>query len=205
MSSIFCFFHGIGVGGAVGDESRRALQHFVDDPQVVGPQRTAGLGDFDDGVDQLGRLDLGGAPTELDLGRHAVLGQIARGQADRLGGDPLALQILHRLDGRVFGHAEHPADRPAADLREDQFGHLMHVGPVLHDPVVAGQPGVEHAVLDVAGHLLGADQQALDLVVVDGRIVAPRAEGDLVAGAAKQFGRRLLQAAGGDSEFEKLS
>ena len=116
----------------------------------------------------------------------------------------LPCRSLTVLIGRILGHAEHPADRPAADLREDQLGHLVHVGPVLHDPVVAGQAGVEHAVFDVAGHLLGADQQALDLVVVDRRIVAPRAERDLVAGAAKQFGRGLLQAAGGNSKFQEI-
>ena len=93
------------------------------------------------------------------------------------------------LDRRILRHAEHPADRPAADLGEDQLGHLVDVGPGLHDPVVAGQSGVEHAVLDIAGHLLGADQQALDLVVVDRGVIAPRAEGDLVAGPAEQFGR----------------
>ena len=67
----------IGVGLLVGDEARRALQQLGDDAQVVGPQRTAGLGHLDDGVGQARRLDLGGAPAELDVGLDAVLGQPA--------------------------------------------------------------------------------------------------------------------------------
>ena len=44
---------------------------------------------------------------------------------------------------------------------------------VLEDPVQAGQATVEHALLDVLGHLLRADQRALDLGVVDaGEVVA---------------------------------
>ena len=97
---------GVGVGFVVGDEPRRALQQFGEDAQVVGPQRAAGLGHFDDGVGQLGRLDFGGAPTELDLGLHAVPGQIAFGQADDLGGDPFAFQVLDGLElGELVRHA----------------------------------------------------------------------------------------------------
>ena len=179
-------------------------QTSFEDPQVVRPQRAAGLRDLDDGVSELGRLDLGGAPTELDLGRDAVLLQVPRRQADRFRGDPLALQVLDALHGRRLRDAEHPADRAAADLREDQLRHLVDVGVVFHDPVVAGQPGVQHAVLDVARHFLGADQEALQLVVVDAGIIAPRVEGDFVARAAKQFTGRLLQAARGDAEFENV-
>ena len=63
-------FHGSAVGLLVGDEARRALQQLGDDAQVVRPQRAAGLGHLDDGVGQPRRLDLGGAPAELDLGRR---------------------------------------------------------------------------------------------------------------------------------------
>ena len=90
-SSIFCFFHGIGVGLLVGDEARRALQQLGDDTQIVGLQRRAGFGDFDDGVGEAWRLDLGGAPAELDVGLDAVLGQPAARQVDDLRGDALAV------------------------------------------------------------------------------------------------------------------
>ena len=77
----------------------------------------------------------------------AVLGQPARRQADDLGGDALALQVLDRLNRRIVGHRQHPAHRPAAHLAEDQLGQLDDLGVVLQDPVVAGQAAVERAVL----------------------------------------------------------
>ena len=132
-----------------------------------------------------------------------MIGEIPRREPDRLGRDSLALEVFHRADGRVLGHAEHPADRAAADLRENQFGHLVDVGIGLHDPVVAGQTAVEHALFDITGHLLRADQQTLDPVVVDRGIVASRTEGDFVPGAPKQLGGGFLQAAGGNSQFQK--
>ena len=65
---------------------------------------------------------------------------------------------------------------------------------------MSGQTGVHDPVLDVAGHFLGPDQNALDLRVVDGRIVGPGAEPDLVAGFGKELGRRLLETARGDAQ-----
>ena len=59
--------------------------------RLIGSQRAAGLGHFDDGVGQARRFDLGGAPTEFDFGRHAMPLQIALCETDRLGRDALAL------------------------------------------------------------------------------------------------------------------
>ena len=73
---------------------------------------------------------------------------------------------------------------------------------VFGDPVLAGEPGVEHAVRDVARHLLRADQHALDLGIVDGREVRPRADVDVEAGAREQLHRRVLQRAFRDAELE---
>ncbi len=67
---------------------------------------------------------------------------------------------------------------------------------------MAGQAAVERAVLDVARHLLGADQRTVDFRVVDGRVVAAAGVGDLVAGFGEQACRRFLQAARRDAEFE---
>jgi hypothetical protein len=71
MFSILVRFHVVAEGGLVGDELRVRLHHRVEDAQAVGAQRRAGLGGFDDGVGQHGRLDLGGAPGELDVHGHA--------------------------------------------------------------------------------------------------------------------------------------
>jgi hypothetical protein len=79
---------------------------------------------------------------------------------------------------------------------------VLRVAPsVLGDPVEAGQPGVEHAVADVARHLLRADQHALDLGIVDRREVRARADVDVEAGAREQLNRRVLQRALRDAEL----
>ncbi len=67
---------------------------------------------------------------------------------------------------------------------------------------MAGQPGVEHAVLDVARHLLRADQHAFDLGIVDRGKIRAAAGRDVEAGAAEQVDGRVLQAAFGDAEFQ---
>ncbi len=88
--SIFCFFHGSAKEAAVGDEVRLAFHHRVDDAQAIGAQRAAGLGDFNDGVGEHGRLDFGGAPAELDLDRDVFAGEVLLGDFDQLGGDDFA-------------------------------------------------------------------------------------------------------------------
>ncbi len=88
-------FPGIGVGLSIGDEARCADEHFIEDAQVVGPERAAGLGDFDNRVGQPRRLHFCRPPAKFHFGFNAVLGQIALGHADRFGGDALAGQVLH--------------------------------------------------------------------------------------------------------------
>ena len=63
----FLAFPVILVSAPIGNEPGGALQDLFDNPQTVGPQGTSRLGDFDDGVGQLGWLDLCSPPTELDL------------------------------------------------------------------------------------------------------------------------------------------
>ena len=57
---------------------------------------------------------------------------------------------------------------------------------------------------DVPRHLLGTDQQAFDLDVVDFRVVRPGRKLDAVTRAPHEFGGRLLQAAGGNAQFKNL-
>ena len=42
----------VAIGFVIGDQPRRALEHRVHDAQFVGAQRTAGLGDLDDRIDE---------------------------------------------------------------------------------------------------------------------------------------------------------
>ena len=81
----------------------------------------------------------------------------------------------------------------------------MDVGEVLKHPVVAGETGVEGAVLDVASHLLRANEHALDLVVVDGGEVGAAVCVDLPAGACEESNGCVLQAAFGDAEFQPVA
>ena len=67
MFSSFVFFQASSSAVGVGDELRVRLEHGVDDPEPVGAQRRAGLGDLDDRVGERRRLDFGGAPRELDV------------------------------------------------------------------------------------------------------------------------------------------
>src|SRR5437016_661300 len=82
---------------------------FGNDAKVIRLERASRFGHVDDRVGQPRRFHLGGAPAKLDVRLDAVLSQPALGDADQLGGDPLALQILDALDRRIVRHREHPA------------------------------------------------------------------------------------------------
>ena len=112
------------------------------------------------------------------MGSDAVPFEVGLRHPHRFGGDALAVQIRDRPECGIVRHAQHPAHRLPADLGEAQLANLLHVGAGLHHPVVAGNPRIQHALLDVARHLLGTHHQAVDFVVVDGRKV--RARGNVI-------------------------
>ena len=72
MSSSLRRFHSSAQDCLIGDQLRVRFEHGVDDLELVGAQRRAGLGHFDDGIGQHRRLHFGGAPTEFHLGLDAV-------------------------------------------------------------------------------------------------------------------------------------
>src|SRR5207244_11580620 len=78
------------------------------------------------------------------------------------------------------------------------------VGVVLEDPVAAGDAGVERAALDVACHLLRANEQAAQTRIVDRRKVAAGVGVDLPTRAAEELDRGGLEAALGDAEPEDV-
>ena len=123
----------------VGDELRVARHDGLDDPQVVGLQRRAGLGQLDNRIDQLRRLHFRRAPGELHFRRHAVLLQPAARHLDQLGRDAFALQILDRLDGGIVRHRQHPAGGIGRLLAVGDLADDMHVAVVLRNPVRARQ------------------------------------------------------------------
>jgi len=68
--------------------------------------------------------------------------------------------------GESFG--PRPPTGPAASPpRIEEGTDLLHLRVLLQHPVPPGQPHVEDAVLDVARHLLGADQETGKVRVVD--------------------------------------
>ena len=188
----------------VGDEARRALEDVADDPQVVGPEGTAGFRDFDDRVGEFGRLDFGRTPTEFDGRGDAERGEPAGRNVYHFRGDALPLQVSRGLDRRAVRHSQDPADGLAAGLAEDEFGEFDGAfgRVVFDDPVVPGEAAVERAVGHVAGHFLGADERTVDFGVVDGGVVAAARKGELVARLAEEVPGGLLKASRGQAEFE---
>ena len=82
----------------VGDELCVRLHDRVDDAQPVGAERRPGLGDFDDGVGERRRLDLGRAPRELDVDADPEPFEVRLRRAHELGGDGRAFEILRLSD-----------------------------------------------------------------------------------------------------------
>ena len=122
MFSIFVRFHASASARLVGDELRVRFHDGVEDAQPVGAQRRAGFGRFDDRVGQHRRLDLGGAPRELDVDAQPFLREVVLRHAHQLGGDALAVEIVGALERRVLGRGQHPAHLAEALLRVDQVG-----------------------------------------------------------------------------------
>ncbi len=75
---------------------------------------------------------------------------------------------------------------------------------VFQNPILAGQSGVEDAVLNVARHLLRADQHALDFLIIDGGKIRTRADTDFIARATKKLQRGFLQASFGQSQLQQI-
>ena len=73
---------------------------------------------------------------------------------------------------------------------------------VLLNPVAPRESGVQDAVLHVTGHLLGADQHALDFRIVDAGVVGAAVDVDVEARAAEKIDRGVLQAAFWDSQLK---
>ena len=151
----------------VGDEAGGGREDRVDDAEVVRAERRTGLGEVDDRVDELGGLDFGRAPAKLNVGLDAVLLEVALDEADRLGRDALALEILDSLDLRVVRDSEDPANGIGSRLRVVKLANFLDVGAVLVDPVVAADASVEKPELHVAAHFLRPQKPALDFFVVD--------------------------------------
>src|ERR1022692_3714577 len=83
-----------------------------------------------------------------------------------------------------------------------QVANLNDIGPVLLDPVQAGEPAVEEPVLHVAADLLGADEPAVELGIVDRRPVGAGIGGDPPPRLGEQAAGGLFKAALGQAQHQ---
>ena len=111
-------------------------------------------------------------------------------------------KIFGALVIRVLGYRQHPAHFAAALLGVDEIGNGYNLQPAFHDPVQAGQARVQHAVFDVACHLLRPNQHALDIGIGRARGIRPAVGVDIQSGARKKLQRRLLQTAFRDADAQ---
>ena len=165
-------------------------------------RRAASFGDFDDGVGEGWGFDFGGAPAEFNFHRNVFAGEVFLCDFDEFGGDDFAGEVFGALPGGAFGDGEDPADATAALLGVDEAGDGFDVEAALDNPVDAGEASVENAVVDVAGHFLGADEHALDVGVVDVGEVGAAVGVDVPAGALEEGDGGVLQAAFRDAKAE---
>ena len=78
----------------------------------------------------------------------------------------------------------------------------LAVGPGLEQPVEPGDAAVHHPLLDVARHLLRPDQDALDLGVVDGRVVRAARDLQVVPGLREERARGFLKTSLGQADTQ---
>ena len=199
----FLAFPGVGPGGPAGDELGVGFQHVGNDAQAVRLDGGAGFRDFHDGVHQAFHyLGLGGAPGIFHLDVNASAGEEILGHAHDFRGNAFAVKVFGLMVGRIPGHGQHPAGRPRGDFGINEVGHHFHIGLVFHDPVLAGQAHVQHAVGDVAGNFLGPGQAHGDFRIVDFRKVIAAVRADFPAGAGEKIDGGLFQGAFGNAQLQ---
>ncbi len=75
-------------------------------------------------------------------------------QADRLGGNSLSLHVVHRLDRRILRYDQHPPRGAGGGFAILEFDDQFDIGVVLFDPIFAGNPAVQIAMLHVPAYFL---------------------------------------------------
>ena len=143
------------VGDRVGDQPRGRGGDLLADHEPVLAQRRAGRGEVDDPVHEPGqRRQLDRALDLDDLGLAAGALEVGAGDPRVLRRDPHHAEPPQRLGGAVLardGGEHHPA-RPEAEVEQ-----LVDVAlGVLGEHVLAGDPEVGGARLDVDRHVGGA-------------------------------------------------
>src|SRR5581483_5290544 len=195
----------IGDNCLAGDEMRLAFHDGVDDLEMISAERAARLGDFNDGVGQHGRLYFRRAPAELDLDIDSLRSKIALRYFHQFGGDDFALEVFGLLKSARFGHCQDPAHLASALLGIGESGYAWHFEAAFDHPVDAGEARIQHAVVNIARHLLCADQHALNLAVVDGREIRTAVGIDIPTRALEESNSGVLQTALRNAETKFFS
>src|SRR5207245_1099834 len=112
---------------------------------------------------------------------------------NQFGGDDAVCQIFCALVLRTLRNCQYPSHLAATLFGVDEIGDGNHFQSAFDHPVEAGEPRIEHTVLDVASHFLGADQHAIDLRICRSCKVRAAIGVDLQAGAGEQLQGRFLQ------------
>ena len=173
----------------VGNETRGGSQNRIDDAEVVRPEGATRLRKIDDGINELGSLDLGSAPGELHVSLDAVLLEIALDETNCLRGNALAIEVLDRLDFGIVRNRENPANGVGGSLGVIELANLLDIAAVLIDPVVATDACIKKAELNIAAHLLRSQKTALDFLVINRRnITAARARNTKARALEKREG-----------------
>ncbi len=153
----------LAIGGRIGDEDRLRLEDVADLAQAVHHERGAGRDEIDDGLGkaEAGR-DLDGARDRDDVDRDALGLEEATGRVGVGGGDAQAAQVFDGPVRRVVGNGGGQAAAPVPELADP-----WQLGAGLREEVDAGDAEVRHAVADELDDVVRADEQDVEVVVLD--------------------------------------
>ena len=186
-------------GRRVGDEDRLRLEDVADLAQPVHDERRAGRHQVDDAFGQAeARRDLDRAGDRDDLDRDGSFLEEPAGRVGMGGRDPMTGEVLDRLVRRVVGDGRR---EPAPSIAErSDHGQL---GAGLVEEIDAGDAEVSHPVADELDHVVGPDEQDVEVVVLDQRDQASIVLLEHQAGVMQQPQRRFDEPAlVGDGEAQ---
>ena len=121
---------------------------------MIGPQGTAGFGDFHNRIREHGRFYFCRAPGKFNLHIHAMFLEVVFGYIDQFSGNDLALKILRLLERRTLRRSQYPTHFAATLLGVNQIGNSDDFQSAFNHPVETSEASIQCAVLDVASHLL---------------------------------------------------
>ena len=129
-----------------------------------------------------------------------LIGKVTFADLDQFCGNDFAFEVFGLLKAARLGHGQYPAHFAPALLGISERGDAGHVKPAFNYPVDAGESRIEDAMIDIARHLLRANQHAFDLAIVDGWEIRPAIGVDVPARALEESDCRILKAALGNAE-----